>query len=174
MTYADKEKLGVWLNNAYLYIEPINSTTTSSIKEGVKIKENVKMKMPEIINYLYDEETGTTFIKWSDKTETTVKAENPEKADRFTGFMTAYAKKAAGNTSYINSLFDTWAIKKPIKDRLEEEKRMKQEAESKRIREKKKVKFEKYLIRKEALRMKREYEAKKLAKEKYGIPFDEE
>lgn len=132
------------------------------------------MKMPSIVNYTYDEKTGKTFIKWSDNTETTVIAENPEKADRFTGFMTAYAKRAAGNTSYINSLFDKWAIKKPIKDRIAEEKRVAQEAENKRIAEKRRAKREKYIINKMALQRKREYEAKKLANEKYNIPMDED
>ena len=88
--------------------------------------------------------------------------------------MVAYAKKAAGNTSHINNLFEKWAIKKPIKDKIAEEKRIAQETEEKRIAEKRKVKREKWLIRKEALRIKREYEARKLANEKYGIPMNED
>lgn len=131
------------------------------------------MRMPEISNYTYNDKIGLTTIEWCDGTKTIVRAENPDKADQFTGFMTAYAKKAAGNTSYINSLFDKWAIKKPIKDRIAEEKRVAQEAENKRIAEKRRAKREKYIINKMALQRKREYEAKKFAKEKYGIPMDE-
>ena len=142
-------------------------------------KENNTMKvkninMPEIVNYTYDKTTGTTKIKWSDKTETTVYTEIGTVPDQFTGFVVAYAKKAAGNTSRINNLFEKWAIKKPIKDKITEEKRIAQETEEKRIAEKRKVKREKWLIRREALRIKREYEARKLANEKYGVPLDED
>ena len=130
--------------------------------------------MPEIVNYTYDKTTGTTKIKWSDKTETTVYTEIGTVPDQFTGFVVAYAKKAAGNTSRINNLFEKWAIKKPIKDKIAEEKRIAQETEEKRIAEKRKAKREKWLIRKEALRIKREYEARKLANEKYGVPMNED
>ena len=130
--------------------------------------------MPEIVNYTYNSETGTTKIKWSDKTETTVYTEIGTVPDQFTGFVVAYAKKAAGNTSRINNLFEKWAIKKPIKDKIAEEKRIAQETEEKRITEKRKAKREKWLIRKEAIRIKREYEARKLANEKYGVPLNEE
>ena len=61
-----------------------------------------------------------------------------------------------------------------IADEIAEEKRIAQETEEKRIAEKRKIKREKWLIRKEALRIKRAYEARKLANEKYGIPLDED
>lgn len=142
-------------------------------------KENNTMKvkntpMPEIVNYTYDSKTGKTTIKWSDKTETTVVSENPETADQYTGFVTAIAKRATGNTSHINNLFDKWAIKKPIKDKIAEEKRIAEEIENKRIADKRRAKREKWLIRREAIRIKREYEARKLANEKYGVPMDNE
>ena len=142
-------------------------------------KENNIMKvkntnMPEIVNYTYNSELGKTTIKWSDKTETTVVSENPETADQYTGFVTAIAKKATGNTSHINNLFDKWAIKKPIKDKIAEEKRIAEEIENKRIADKCRAKREKWFIRREAIRIKREYEARKLANEKYGVPMDNE
>ena len=150
-------------------------------ERGLKLaeKENNTMKvkninMPEIVNYTYNSSIGETKIKWSDKTETTVYTENGTAPDQFTGFVVAYAKKAAGNTSHINNLFEKWAIKKPIKDKIAEEKRIAQETEEKRIAEKRKAKREKWLIRKEALRIKRAYEARKLANEKYGVPLDED
>jgi hypothetical protein len=130
--------------------------------------------MPEIVNYTYDFETGKTTIKWSDKTETTVASENPDTADQYTGFVTAIAKRATGNTSHINNLFDKWAIKKPIQDKIAEEKRIAEDIENKRIAEKRKAKRENWLIRREAIRIKREYEARKLANEKYGVPMDGE
>lgn len=128
---------------------------------------------PEIADYKYNSETGETWIKWVDKTETRVRPEKDTEPNQFVGFVTAYAKKAAGNTSRINSLFDKWAIKKPIKDKMAEEKRIAEETETKRIIEKRKAKREKWLIRKEALRIKREYEARKIANEKYGVPMYE-
>lgn len=138
------------------------------------VRDSSNTYMPEIVNYTYDESTGMTKIKWSDKTETTVYTEIGTVPDQFTGFVVAYAKKAAGNTSRINNLFEKWAIKKPIKDKIAEEKRIAQETEEKRIADKRKAKREKWLIRKEALRIKREYEARKLANEKYGVPLDED
>lgn len=142
-------------------------------------KENGIMKVkntniPEIVNYTYNSETGKTTIKWSDKTETTVVSENPDTADQYTGFVTAIAKRAMGNTSHVNNLFDKWAIKKPIQDKISEEKRITQEIENKRIADKRRAKREKWLIRREAIRIKREYEARKLANEKYGVPMDNE
>ena len=130
--------------------------------------------IPKIVNYTYNSETGKTTIKWSDKTETTVVSENPDTADQYTGFVTAIAKRATGNTSHINNLFDKWAIKKPIQDKIAEEKRIAEATENKRIADKRRIKREKWLIRKEAIRIKREYEARKLANEKYGVPMDGE
>ena len=166
-------------NNGVSY--KMQDTCFTFDERGLKLaeKENNTMKvkninMPEIANYTYDKTTGMTKIKWSDKTETTVYTEIGTIPDQFTGFVVAYAKKAAGNTSRINNLFEKWAIKKPIKDKIAEEKRIAQETEEKRIAEKRKAKREKWLIRKEALRIKREYEARKLANEKYGVPMNED
>ena len=131
------------------------------------------MRMPEISNYTYNDKIGLTTIEWCDGTKTIVRAENPDKADQFTGFMTAYAKKAAGNNNSINDLFDKWAIEKPKKEAEIRAKKDRIIAENKAKEERARKKRENYLIRREALRIKREYEAKKLAKEKYGIPMDE-
>ena len=131
------------------------------------------MRMPEISNYTYNDKIGLTTIEWCDGTKTIVRAENPDKADQFTGFMTAYAKKAAGNSNAINDLFDKWVIEKPKKEAELKAKKDRIIAENKAKEERDKKKREKHLIRREALRIKREYEAKKLAKEKYGIPMDE-
>ena len=135
--------------------------------------EDFTMKMPNIKNYTYIDHIGLTTIEWSDGTKTTVRAENPARADQYTGFVTAYAKKAAGNTNNINKLFDEWAIERPEKEkkRLCDELIARLEAHEKQERENKKR--EKRIIRREALRLKREYEAKKLAQEKYGVPVDE-
>ena len=168
-------------NDIYGVAYKMQETYFALDERGLELaeKENDAMKvkninMPEIVNYTYDSETGKTTIKWSDKTETTVVSENPDTADQYTGFVTAIAKRATGNTSHINNLFDKWAIKKPIQDKIAEEKRIAEDIENKRIAEKRKAKREKWLICREAIRIKREYEARKLANEKYGVPMDGE
>ena len=144
-----------------------------SIKTNDLSREDFTMKMLNIKNYTYIDHIGLTTIEWSDGTKTTVRAENPAYADQYTGFVTAYAKKAAGNTNNINNLFDEWAVERPEKEkkRLCDELIARLEAHEKQERENKKR--EKRIIRREALRLKREYEAKKLAQEKYGVPVDE-
>lgn len=160
--------------NQLEFAKSLNMVYESLIGEENNIMKVKNINMPEIVNYTYDFETGKTTIKWSDKTETTVVSENPDTADQYTGFVTAIAKRATGNTSHINNLFDKWAIKKPMQDKIAEEKRIAKDIENKRIAEKRKAKREKWLIRREAIRIKREYEARKLANEKYGVPMDGE
>lgn len=171
----------IFIDNDYDVSYKMRETGFTFDERGLELveKENNTMKvkninMPEIVNYTYDFETGKTTIKWSDKTETTVVSENHDTADQYTGFVTAIAKRATGNTSHINNLFDKWAVKKPIRDKIDEVKRLTQEIEEKRIADKRRAKREKWLIRKEAIRIKREYEARKLANEKYGVPMDGE
>lgn len=180
------------LNGDIIGTVPINDTTDDiSVVRG-KMSENIKcfykgdiakllnkgdnstMKMPEINNYTYNNEIGLTTIEWCDGTKTIVRAENPDMADQFTGFMTAYAKKASGNTNRINNLFDEWIVKKPKRDAELKAKEERIIAESKSKEERDRKKREKHLIRREALRIKREYEAKKLANEKYSVPIDNE
>ena len=143
-------------------------------KRNMNCNTNIEVNMPDIANYTYNPSTGETYIKWTDKTETTVVAENPETADQYAGFVAAYAKRAAGNTSHITGLYEKWAIKKPKRDAEEQAKREAEIAEQNRIKAKRKAKKERYLISKEALKRKREYEAKKLAFEKYGVPMGED
>ncbi len=132
------------------------------------------MTMPNIVNYTYNPEIALTTIEWADGTKTTVRAENPNMADQYTGFVTAVAKKACGNNNTINNLYDEWAIKKPAREFKKQIINNNKLLEEKRIAEKRKTKREQYLIRKEALRLKREYEAKKYANEKHGVPMDED
>lgn len=135
-------------------------------------------KMPTITDYTYNPDTATTTITWSDNTTTTVTAEDPSTADQYTGFMTAYAKKAAGNTSRIQALYER-AIKLPEKKALAEQKAKEKEEEQKKIREKQKARKRRQRIRREARRRKEEYEkslireeAKRLAEKEYGVPYD--
>ncbi len=130
--------------------------------------------MPNIINYTYNSEIALTTIEWTDGTKTTVRAENPNTADQYTGFVTAVAKKVCGNNNTINNLYDEWAVKRPERELKKQILNNTKLLKEKRIAKKRKAKREQYLIRKEALRLKREYEAKKLANEKYGVPMDED
>lgn len=154
--------------NEFLYKEVTSSLNLSYAKE----KNN--MIMPNIKDYTYNSKIGLTIIKWDDDTKTVVKSENPDTADQYTGFVTAYAKKAAENNGKINNLYDEWTVKIP-KLRAEHDKmveKMKAEETQKEVRNRKKR--EKYIIHKMALQRKREFEARKLANEKYGIPEDED
>lgn len=168
----------VWLNGGKPNISEVEarkvflpSTNCDAYRYLVNgsIKRNV---MPDIADYSYDEVTGETYVRWTDKTETRVKPEPDAPKEQYYGFMIAVAKKAMGNTSRANNLYDKWAIKKPIRDIKNEKKRITAENEAKRIAEKRRAKREKWITRKEAIRMKQRYEAKKLANEKYGVPMN--
>lgn len=138
-------------------------------KEDVEFN---KFQMPDIVEYNYNEDTGETLIRWSDNTETPVKAEFPDTASSHEGFMTACAKKAFGNNNTANNLFDEWTVKKPARETKAKIKANAAELEAKRIAEKRKTKREKWLIRRRAAEINREYEARKLANEKYGVPME--
>ena len=168
-----------WLDWAYnneklkmcdSHIRYRKSTLNNSIYEITM--EDTKMRMPKIKEHTYIKNTGVTILEWSDGTKTVARAENPDTADEYVGFMMAIAKKAMGNDNTASNLADYWLVKKPERDARATWEKEAREAEQKRIEKKHKEKREKYLIKKEALRLKREYEAKKLAAEKYGIPMD--
>jgi hypothetical protein len=163
------KECGEWWADDMFESEPISSTSKSKENKDMK---NMRKVCYEIVDYKYNTETGETYIKWDDKSETRVKPEAGTEPDQFVGFVTAYAKKAAGNTGRINSFFTQWAIKKPKLDAEEKAKKKAAKAEAKRIAEKRKAKKEKWLVRKAALRIKREYEAAQLAHEEYGVPVD--
>lgn len=162
--YGIKECEGYW------YYDMFDTSTTINAKENKNM--NMRKVCYEIVDYKYDAETGETYIRWADKTETTVKPEEGTKPNQYVGFVTAYAKRAAGNTSRINSLFDYWTIKKPIRDKKAKEADEAAKTERKRITEKRKAKKEKWLLRREVLRRKRAYEAAQIAQKEYGVPVD--
>ena len=129
--------------------------------------------MPKITNYKYTEDTAITTIEWSDGTKTTVHAEHPETADPYTGFVAACAKKAFGNNSTINNLFDEWVIKRPAREAEAKAKAEAVKLEEKRIADKNRTKKENWEIHKRATEIAKEYKARKLAYEKYGVPMNE-
>lgn len=136
------------------------------------IDKEDKNTMPNITNYNYNEDTAVTTIEWSDGTKTIVHAEHPDTADPYTGFVTACAKKAFGNNNTINKFYDEWAVKKPAREQKAQIKANAVALEEQRILKKRKAKKEKWLIRKRAAEIAKEYEARKIANEKYGVPMD--
>lgn len=84
-----------------LYESPAWEANNPALKNK---KENEDM--PKIVNYKYNEETGTTTLFWADKTQTTVTADNLTEANQFEGFCAACAKKLFGNKSTYLNQFD--------------------------------------------------------------------
>ena len=127
---------------------------------------------PEIEDYYYDEKTATTVIKWTDGTTTKVRASADDKPNQYAGFAFAVAKKYFGNGN--KSMKEAhWFIDvcpemdkeldRAFAEYVQDEERKKAKREAKR---------EKRIIKAKALARKREYEARKLAAEKYGVPMD--
>lgn len=121
---------------------------------------SVKNNTPTIKDYIY--QNGYTIITWSDGTKTTVKAENPETADQFTGFAAAVAKKFMGNDNSMSKEFKKWAIDIPA----EKVKKAEQEAAKKKAKEeaeeRKKAKRWRRRVKKMAEKMRAEREALEL------------
>lgn len=137
-------------------------------------------RMPSIVSHTF--KNGRTTIKWSDGTMTQV-ACNPDKADMYTGFMIAVAKKAYGNNNTINNLADKWLFKIPKQEAERKAKEKAEKIEQERIAankaRKREINRKKKIIRDEAKRIKEQYEreeleaeAKKMAIEKFGVPAD--
>lgn len=127
---------------------------------------------PQIRDYYYDEKTATTVIKWTDGTTTKVKAAKGDTPDQHTGLANAVAKKYFGNGNLFAREAKWWIVDEP-KYRKEEEKFCKEyDAEQARKEEKRRKDREKRIIKAKALARKREYEARKLAAEKYDVPMD--
>lgn len=153
------------------------------------ITNNTKgeFKMPKIKNYKYIEEHGVTIIDWTDGTTTKVVCD-PAKADQFTGFTAAIAKKAMGNGG---KMLDEWdrLVVEPIEKAKKAEEKAKAEAEKKAEEDKIHAEAKAKREAKKAKRMKQRLieemardfadsynmgelrdAALKLATEKYGVP----
>lgn len=127
---------------------------------------------PQIRDYYYDEKTATTVIKWTDDTTTKVKAAEGDTPDQHTGFANAVAKKYFGNGNLFAREAKWWIVDEPKYRAMEEEYCKEYDAEQARKEEKRRANREKRIIKAKALARKREYEARKLAAEKYGVPMD--
>lgn len=127
---------------------------------------------PQIRDYYYDEKTATTVIKWTDGTTTKVKAAEGDTPNQHTGLANAVAKKFFGNGNLFAREAKWWIVDEP-KYRADDEKFWKEcDAEQARREEKRRKDREKRIIKAKALARKREYEARKLAAEKYDVPME--
>lgn len=142
-------------------------------------KENKDMLT--IVNYKYDEKTATTTIWWSDKSQTSVTADNVSEATPFEGFCAACAKKLFGNKSTYLNQFDKWTVKIPARQKAEAEKKAaedkaREEARAKRAAKKAERKAKRDIeirakqLADEYYAQEIEDEAEKIAHEKYGVP----
>ena len=133
------------------------------------IKSEIKPIFPSIHDYFYS--NGTTKIYWADGTVTTCHAD-PDKADQYTGFMIAIAKRAMGNGNKATNEADWWINKLPAKIRKAEEKEAAEQAEIERLEKKRRERRAKNRIRRAAIHRAEEYQAKLLAEKKYGVPTE--
>lgn len=144
-------------------------------------KENEDM--PKIVNYKYNEETGTTTLFWADKTQTTVTADNLTEANQFEGFCAACAKKLFGNKSTYLNQFDKWTVRIPERERLAAEKKAKEDKEREETKARKAAKKAERRAKREVEFLAKEFadnynhesvweQAKKLAMKKYSVPAD--
>ena len=161
-----------------LYESPAWKANNPALKNK---KENEDM--PKIVNYKYNEETGTTTLFWADKTQTTVTADNLTEANQFEGFCAACAKKLFGNKSTYLNQFDKWTVKIPERERLAAEKKAKEDKEREEAKAKKAAKKAERRAKREVELLAKEFadnykhesvweQAKKLAIKKYGVPAD--
>lgn len=146
-----------------------------------KCEVNDMNKNITITNYKYDEKTATTTIWWSDKTQTSVTADNVSEATEFEGFCAACAKKLFGNKSTYLNQFDKWTVKIPARKKAEAEKKAaedkaREEARAKRAAKKAERKAKRDIeirakqLADEYYAQEIEDEAEKIAHEKYGVP----
>ena len=132
-------------------------------------------KTDPIMNYEYTTDEANnmaiTTIYWRDCSTTTCRAPL-DKADQYTGFMIAVAKRAMGNHNEATNAADYWINKRPAQLKKIAEKEDAAEAEERRLEDKRRKRKEKYRLHIAAVRRKEAYEAAKLANEKYGVPLD--
>lgn len=141
---------------------------------------NIKQIYPPIkpsnilsYDYIKDEQNNIakTIIHWTGGVTTTCST-TLGKADQYTGFMIAVAKYAMGNKNVATNTADYWINKRPAQLAKAREKAKAEEAEIKRITDKRRKRREQHRLYLAAIRRKEAYEAAKLANEKYGVPLN--
>ena len=175
--YASTSKYESWI----AAINPIvNSINTLQKTEELYTPYRATFCMPKISDYSY---TKVQAINKSNNTrydamETVITFANGDKvtvscpieeANQYTGFYTAIAKYAMGNSNKVNNEADYWINKLP-KQTEEKTRRLKEQA--KNIKRKKERRLQKEREDMEAKRLADKYKIKLIANKKYGVPLD--
>jgi len=95
-----------------------------------------------------------------------------EEANQYTGFYTAIAKYAMGNSNKVNNEADYWINKLPKQKAKTEEKARRLKEQAKNIKRKKERRLQKEREDMEAKRLADKYKIKLIANKKYGVPLD--
>lgn len=189
MEYLTSEK---WHDDATIsaYVRWINAMcpTVNSINTLQKTEElytpyRATFCMPKISDYSY---TKVQAINKSNNTrydamETVITFANGDKvtvscpieeANQYTGFYTAIAKYAMGNSNKVNNEADYWINKLPKQKAKTEEKARRLKEQAKNIKRKKERRLQKEREDMEAKRLADKYKIKLIANKKYGVPLD--
>lgn len=178
--YASTSKYESWM----AAINPIvNSINTLQKTEELYTPYRATFCMPKISDYSY---TKVQVINKSNNTrydamETVITFANGDKvtiscpieeANQYTGFYTAIAKYAMGNSNKVNNEADYWINKFPKQKAKTEEKARRLKEQAKNIKRKKERRLQKEREDMEAKRLADKYKIKLIANKKYGVPLD--
>ena len=178
--YASTSKYESWM----AAINPIvNSINTLQKTEELYTPYRATFCMPKISDYSY---TKVQAINKSNNTrydamETVITFANGDKvtvscpieeANQYTGFYTAIAKYAMGNSNKVNNEADYWINKLPKQKAKTEEKARRLKEQAKNIKRKKERRLKKEREDMEAKRLADKYKIKLIANKKYGVPLD--
>lgn len=178
--YAPTGKYESWI----AAINPIvNSINTLQKTEELYTPYRATFCMPKISDYSY---TKVQAINKSNNTrydamETVITFANGDKvtvscpieeANQYTGFYTAIAKYAMGNSNKVNNEADYWINKLPKQKAKTKEKARRLKEQAKNIKRKKERRLQKEREDMEAKRLADKYKIKLIANKKYGVPLD--
>ena len=178
--YASTSKYESWI----AAINPmVNSINTLQKTEELYTPHRATFCMPKISDYSY---TKVQAINKSNNTrydamETAITFANGDKvtvscpieeANQYTGFYTAIAKYAMGNSNKVNNEADYWINKLPKQKAKTEEKARRLKEQAKNIKRKKERRLQKEREDMEAKRLADKYKIKLIANKKYGVPLD--
>jgi hypothetical protein len=142
--------------------------------------------MPNITSYNFYPKQGTTKLTFDDGTTTVVQPKDPETADVYTSFVSAIAKRAMGNKGGMLKAYHKFVEQPEIDKKLAEEKAKREAEEEKKRAEEERQREERETIESLAQSYKQDYDseqelvkfqkqlekAKKLAHDKYGVPYE--
>lgn len=178
--YAPTSKYESWI----AAINPIvNSINTLQKTEELYTPYRATFCMPKISDYSYTKvqainknnntryDAMETVITFANGDKVTVSCPI-EEANQYTGFYTAIAKYAMGNSNKVNNEADYWINKLPKQKAKTEEKARRLKEQAKNIKHKKERRLQKEREDMEAKRLADKYKIKLIANKKYGVPLD--